>query len=369
MHAHRLMRQKTSPSAVSTIFQNQRNLFNFNKIKLDLRKIQIEKRMRRRFPLLNALRAFEAASRHGSLSGAATELSVTTGAVSRQISRLESYLDDTLFFRNPRGVELTAKGLTYANALTEAFDRIDAATEDFRGHTEPSSLSVFSFTTLAIEWLLPNLDSFRALHPSIDLKLVASSEPVGLYDGQVDVGLWIGPEHWPGIHFDELFYADHFPVCSPALLENGPPLRNASDLRHHTLLYSTARIPNWPDWLNAAGAGDLVVSREMRFENSSNAYRAARDGLGIALGQRLFVAEDIAAGRLVVPLPLSIRSQQSYCIVCLEARRTDWKIEAFRNWIASRVAETEALSQSVLPADMKVINIAGDALPSDLSRK
>lgn len=311
--------------------------------------------MRKRFPLLNALRAFEAASRHGSLSGAAAELSVTTGAVSRQISRLETYLDCPLFTRNPRGVVLTAKGESYASALTEAFDRIDDATDTLRGGGVPASLSVFSFTTLAMEWLLPKLEAFRGLHPGIDLKLVASSEPVGLYDGQVDVGLWIGPEQWRGIHFDVLFNADHFPVCSPALLENGPPLRDASDLRHHTLLYSTARIPNWPDWLGAAGVGDLDVSREMRFENSSNAYRAARDGLGIALGQRLFVAEDIAAGRLVAPFPLCIRSQQSYCLVCLESRRTDWKIEAFRDWMADRIADTEELCETVLPAGMKVV--------------
>ena len=313
--------------------------------------------MPNRFPLLNALRVFEATSRHGSLSSAASELSVTTGAVSRQISRLESYLDCPLFTRNPRGIELTEKGQAYANALTNAFDSIDEATDILRGSDVPASLSVFSFTTLAMEWLLPNLESFRELHPGIDLKLVASSEPVGLYDGQVDVGLWIGPEQWRGIHFDVLFNSDHFPVCSPMLLENGPQLREPADLRHHTLLYSTARIPNWPDWLNATGTGDLNITREMRFENSSNAYRAARDGLGIALGQRLFVAEDIAAGRLVVPLPFSIRLEQSYCLVCLDSRRSDRKIESFRSWISTRVAESEKLSASVLPPDMKVISI------------
>lgn len=313
--------------------------------------------MRRRFPLLNALRAFEAASRHGTLSGAAAELSVTTGAVSRQISRLETYLDCTLFFRNPRGVALTPRGQTYANSLTDAFDRIDEATSELRNRAAPTSLSVFSFTTLAMEWLVPNLDSFRELHPGIDVKLVASIEPVGLYDGQVDMGLWVGPEHWPGIHFDVLFDVDHFPVCSPALLETGPPLREPGDLRHHTLLYSTQRMPNWPDWLNAAGIGDMDMTREIRFENSSNAYRAARDGLGVALGQRLFVAEDIAAGRLVVPLPLSIRQRRNYCLVCLESRRTEWKIEAFRAWISARIAESEALSQAVLPPDMQVIQI------------
>ena len=43
-----------------------------------------------RLPPLNALRAFEAAARHLSITVAAEELHVTPGAVSRQIKDLES---------------------------------------------------------------------------------------------------------------------------------------------------------------------------------------------------------------------------------------------------------------------------------------
>ncbi|MFC7610919.1 LysR family transcriptional regulator [Teichococcus aestuarii] len=41
----------------------------------------------RRLPSLSALRCFEAAARHGSLSRAAAELHVTPGAVSRRYGR------------------------------------------------------------------------------------------------------------------------------------------------------------------------------------------------------------------------------------------------------------------------------------------
>ena len=60
--------------------------------------------MPRRLPPLNALRAFEAASRHMSFQNAAAELHVTSGAVAQQVKQLEDWLGTPLFRRLPRGV-------------------------------------------------------------------------------------------------------------------------------------------------------------------------------------------------------------------------------------------------------------------------
>ena len=53
--------------------------------------------MTRRLPPLNALRAFEAAGRHLSITKAANELNVTPSAVSHQVKALEDYLGVQLF--------------------------------------------------------------------------------------------------------------------------------------------------------------------------------------------------------------------------------------------------------------------------------
>ena len=55
-------------------------------------------------PPLNALRAFEAAARHLSLTKAAVELNVTPGALSHRIRGLESYLGVKLFDRGVRSI-------------------------------------------------------------------------------------------------------------------------------------------------------------------------------------------------------------------------------------------------------------------------
>ena len=64
--------------------------------------------MERRLPPLNALRAFEAAARHLSLTKAAAELHVTPGAISQQVKTLEDYLGVQLFRRLNKALLLTA---------------------------------------------------------------------------------------------------------------------------------------------------------------------------------------------------------------------------------------------------------------------
>ena len=64
--------------------------------------------MHKPMPPLNALRAFEAAARHLSLTRAAQELNVTAGALSHQIRGLEDMLGLRLFERQVRAIALTA---------------------------------------------------------------------------------------------------------------------------------------------------------------------------------------------------------------------------------------------------------------------
>ena len=70
---------------------------------------------RRRLPPLKAVRAFEAAARHGHFEHAGTELGVTAGAIAQQVKILETWLGLELFRRLPaKGVALTGAGERYA---------------------------------------------------------------------------------------------------------------------------------------------------------------------------------------------------------------------------------------------------------------
>ena len=97
----------------------------------------------RQLPPLTAVRAFEAAGRHGSFTGAAQELKVTPAAISHHVKMLEGWLGVVLFRRFARGLELTDDGRRYLPRLTNALDEIASVTDDLvserTGHARPGS--------------------------------------------------------------------------------------------------------------------------------------------------------------------------------------------------------------------------------------
>src|SRR5215813_5700404 len=84
-------------------------------------------------PPLNALRAFEAAARHLSLTKAAHELNVTPGAISHQIRGLETLLGVELFERRARSIALTPAGKLLHPGVQTGLLYIREAVANIRG--------------------------------------------------------------------------------------------------------------------------------------------------------------------------------------------------------------------------------------------
>ncbi len=132
--------------------------------------------MRRRLPPLNALRAFEAAARHMSISQAAGELHVTPAAISHQIRLLEDHIGLPVFTRNGRGLALTDAGAAGLRDLRDGFAKLSAAIDAIESLGEAGVLSVSVAPSFAAKWLLPRLDSFQRAHPEIDVHVSASMQ-------------------------------------------------------------------------------------------------------------------------------------------------------------------------------------------------
>lgn len=306
---------------------------------------------KRRLPPLNPLKSFEAAARNVSFTKAADELNVSPVAISRQVGVLEDYFGTKLFDRQPQQVRLTAAGREFLPAVSAALDLLDGAAESLRRHTGPQALSVCTYPSFALNWLIPRLHGFRAAYPDIEINMSTAVKPAEFDCNQVDVAILFSHETLSGLAVTPILPDVIQPVCSPALLDGPFPPTSVENLKHHTFLHSRYRRLDWRDWLRGAGLENIKPNNELTFKGSRLAYQAAMEGLGIAVAQRLLVAEDIRQGRLVTPLAPLIQRASNYCLACRQDRLDDPHVRAFRDWVSEEAKETiETLGlPSVLP--------------------
>lgn len=296
----------------------------------------------RRLPPLNAIRAFEATARHLSFTKAAKELYVTQGAVSRHVAALERELATKLFVRHHRAIELTAKGEVYFRALRDALERIQDATDHVSGASDTPTLRVKLPPTFAIRWVVPRLARLHAMDRALDVQITTSHSPVDFDREEIDIAIYSGDHPPAGCIAIRLFGERLTPVCSPDLLRGrSRALRRPSDLKRHTLLCSLHRPKDWPTWISAAGVRDIDGNSGLKFENSSLAYQAAIDKLGIAMAQTALVADDLAAGRLVAPFDLQVPASGAYFLLCPPRSRELEKVRRFQAWILKECAAME----------------------------
>jgi LysR family transcriptional regulator, glycine cleavage system transcriptional activator len=282
----------------------------------------------RRLLFLNGIKAFEAAARSGSFAAAGAELNVSAAAVSRLVHLLEERLGVALFERQANRLALTSAGRAYQGGLTPIFDALASLTAQV---TAPASVRVLTIgvgPTFAMRWLIPRLADFRKEQPDIEVRITTggAAAPFG---EDWSCGIKLGDGAWPGLSAEPLFAADLLPVCAPKFAAS---LKRPGDLKGPSLLRVAHAAEDWPAWLKAAGIPRLAA-RGPEFQFYGQALQAAVDGLGIAMGIRPYIDDDLAAGRLVAPFALSVPKGMRWYLVYRSFQTEQRDFAAFRRWI------------------------------------
>ena len=290
-----------------------------------------------RLPPFIALRALEAAARHRSYSRAADELSVTHGAVSQQIRRLEEDFGARLFIRRGNLMEPTPAAAALAARVAEAVgilhDGVTALTDD--ACCGPLVLS--TVPAFAVRWLAPRLGRLPA--DIGDVQLHVEERMANLVSDGVDAALRMGVGPWPGLTSTPLFPETLYPVCSPDFLARYP-IREPADLRRVPLLRHT--VWRWSLWFQIMrieapdDAGGLI------FDDSALLVEAATQGLGVALARAGLVEQDILSGRLVRPVAGEVGIDAGYHFVWRPDSAKLPRILALRDWLLGEAAALNA---------------------------
>ena len=288
----------------------------------------------RHIPPLNALRAFEAAARLGSVSKAGAELSVSPSAVSQQIKLLEDWMAVPLVVRQPNRFALTEAGRDYLSELTDLFDRLDRATDRLMGAKMENRLRISVVSSFASEWLMPRLRSFRAAYPKVQLELLTSDHFAEFERDRIDMAIRYGGGDWPGVAPEPLMPEWLGPVCHPELKSGGAAVPMLVDSGSPTGMRVSEERTILEQLDDMPLSGDSIG-----FSDAHLMYEAARQGEGVSLGRSALVATDLEAGRLISLTGRWRQSPYGYFLVFPERREPGPVARLFRRWILDQARE------------------------------
>lgn len=289
----------------------------------------MERKMFKRLPPLNSLKAFERAARNLSFTKAAEELYVTQAAISHQVKLLEDFLDVELFVRKNRALELTPQGERYYAEISPLLYQIAEATQKMRQNRP--HLTVCVPQTFANHWLVPHLGSFNAQYPEIDVRIKAADHDDNLLNADTDIAVYYGRGDWKDVHIDVLSSQQLVMLASPKLLES-IPVNSKEDLQKHHLIHIHTR-DNWKmitDYLNITS---LDTQQGVVFSHTFMGLQAAIHGQGIVIANRILAQQEIDYGHLQVVLPTELNDPKSFFVVSDIKNDHNPTIRAFREWI------------------------------------
>ncbi|HVZ42359.1 MAG TPA: LysR substrate-binding domain-containing protein [Ramlibacter sp.] len=289
------------------------------------------------------LRAFEAVARHLNFRAAADEMALTQSAVSRQIQSLEEEVGVSLFLRHTRAVELTSAGAQLLMAVSQSLPRIDNAVRQIRQSAGRRSVSLTTFASFASMWLIPRLEAFQRDNPEIDIRIDANDAAVDLEIADVDLALRYGPVATMPANAVRMFGEQLTPVASPWLLKSGPQIGRPADITQFALIeagdahQTHLEWLSWRRWFDEHGLAKLQPKRWLYFNYAYQMVQAALTGQGIVLARLPLVAESLANGDLIEPLPKQrLDSPMAYWLIVGPRSSQRPEIKSFCEWLMAQ---------------------------------
>ena len=245
--------------------------------------------------------AFARIAASGSLSAAARELGLSLAVVSKRLARLEAALGARLVQRTTRRLSLTEEGAAFHERALRILAELEAAQEAVGGDGRPRGLlRVTTTAAFARRWIAPILARFQADCPEVRVQVTATDAVLDLVQNGIDLAVRQAVLPDSALMVREL--APNWRVACAApdyLARHGRPETPGDLARHPCIVYGDPPMTVWSFVRPGRPAVEIAVSGAIMSNDGEVAHEAALAGAGIVLKSIWYVAEDLAAGRLV----------------------------------------------------------------------
>ena len=255
---------------------------------------------------LKRMAVFAAVVQHGSMSGAARALGMSTSAVSQKVRKLESDGGVTLLHRSTRQLALTEAGQRYharCAAMCAAADQ--ARAELAASRDAPSGELRLSATVGFARHIAPALGEMLGANPALRLRLLVDDSPIDLINARIDLAVRFGrlqDSTWAA----RRLCAMNVYLCASAdwVARHGMPAHPDALLSHSWLGLVRDGEAMFAELRNTLGeARALRMEPRIASNNQLSLQQMCEAGLGLALVGSMDSHEALQAGRLVRLLP------------------------------------------------------------------
>lgn len=293
--------------------------------------VSVTMRLSRPPPLRN-LRAFCAAARHRSFKIAADELYLTPSAVSHQMKELEDSLGVRLFERKTRSLELTTAGHTLLEEVEPLLDALDRSVAQIARHSGRQTLRVQLPPFFASELFIPQLTSFCAAHPHIDIQLDTGDPRPSAHPPTADVSILLAEAEPQGVTSQRLFSVSLTAACSRDHAGNVAQM-GGDVFRHLALIVHKARPYAWSSWAEEVGVAAPEPKNVIELDTMSAVVRAAERGVGVALVPPVLCQSWFRSGALVRIFSVELKTNDTYFLVSRPRDVHKPEVRALSAWV------------------------------------
>lgn len=286
---------------------------------------------------LERITAFIDVVEENGFAAAARKQGVSTAAISRLVTRLESDLKVELLKRTTRQISLTEVGTTYYQNCKNALEGLKEAEIAIVGshHEATGTLKVISSRYFAIKHLIPGLSSFMAQNPNLQVKVELAERFPDMVMEEIDIVFGVSLEGSDDLVRKRVAMTRYVLCASPNYLkEYGTPLI-PHDLSKHRYITHSMRKPD-----NVVGFKDNkeIIVQPILWLNDSRAMReCAILGMGIVKLHDYIVTDALRDGRLVEVLSEFQESQLPVYLYYQKSRYLQPKIRKFIDFFTANV--------------------------------
>lgn len=294
---------------------------------------------------LTLLATFARIAERGSISAAARDLGLSQASASRQLADLEARLGADLMRRTTHSLSLTAAGaacLTDARALLDGWDHFE---ENHKASSDglSGSLSVIAPVALGQTALADAAIGFQQKHKGVSLSWQLDDSEIRFAERGCDIWLRVGEPKDDGLIVRPLGRIERLLVTAPHVVRE-LQLAAPIDLNQAPFVALSAFDGAVVTLANAKGKSVTIEGTPILTTNNIFAsYRAAKAGLGVAVMPKWFVADDLAAGRLVDLLPEWRAPSLTLNAAYLPSKWQPRRLRLFNDHVAEAIQKTDGI--------------------------